>query len=51
MSDLINVKPHINIVILDIMYCYICMDNQYFYLNNRMDQEESIMIQTSIILE
>ena len=48
-SDLTAMKLYINSAISDIKLRYMCMDFKYFYLNNRMDRSECIMIQISTI--
>ena len=42
-------KLHINSAISDVKSIYMCMDINYFYLNNQMDRDEYIMIQLSMI--
>ena len=49
--DLTTVKIYVNIVISDIISCYMGMDVKDLYLNNRMYWAEYIMIQTYIIPE
>ena len=48
-SYLTTMKLHINSAILDVKSRYMCIDVNYFYLNNHMDRDEYIMIQISII--
>ena len=49
MSDLTTIKMHVNSVISDIKYRYMCMEVKDFYLNNFMDRVEYIMIHISMI--
>ena len=42
-------KLHVNSVISDIKSEHMCMDVRYFYLDNRMNRADSIMIQISMI--
>ena len=48
-SELTTVKLQVNSAISDIKSQYMCMDFKYFYLNNRMDIAEYIMIHISMI--
>ena len=48
-SDFNTMKLHINSAISDAKSRYMCMDVKYFYLNNKMDKDEYIMIQLSMI--
>ena len=48
-SDLTTMKLHVNSAISDAKSIYMCMDVKYFFLNNKMDKSEYIMIQISMI--
>ena len=48
-SDLTTIEFHIKSAILDVKSIYMCMDVNYFHLNNQMDRDKYIMIQLSII--
>ena len=50
-SDLTKVKLYVNSIISDIISRYVYMGIKYFYLNNRMDKLEYIIIQAFIIPE
>ena len=43
-SDLTTIKININSAISDVKSSYICMKTKDFYLNNKMEREEYIMI-------
>ena len=42
-------KLLVNSAILDVKSRYMCMDVRWFYLNNKMDRAEYIMIHISMI--
>ena len=48
-SDLTTMKLHVNSAISDVKLRYICMDVKYFYLKNKMDRYEYIIIHISMI--
>ena len=48
-SDLTTMKLHVNSTILDVKSRYMCMELKYFYLNNKMDRAEYIIIQILMI--
>ena len=47
--DLTTLELHVNIAISDAKSIYICMEIQYFHLNNQIDRDEYIIIHISMI--